>query len=120
MAKNDSSAINCPDSTIGRRCEARFQEWDTWLATFGHQVPAEAGGLVFDHYSLMLHAAVEGHGMAMGWRRTSQRMLDSGVLVAPFGQSVHLPEALSVYRRHGPAPREQVNLLIEWLRSELT
>lgn len=95
-------------------------EWDTWLATFGHQVPAEAGGLVFDHYSLMLHAAVEGHGMAMGWRRTSQRMLDSGVLVAPFGQSVHLPEALSVYRRHGPAPREQVNLLIEWLRSELT
>ena len=67
----------------------------------------------------MLHAAVEGHGLVMGWRRTAQRMLDSGVLVAPFSQSVHLTEALSVYRRHGQARREEANLLVEWLRSEL-
>lgn len=94
-------------------------EWDTWLAAFGHQVPRQARGLVFDHYSLMLHAAVEGHGLAMGWRRTSQRMLDSGVLIAPFAESVHLSEALSVYRRHGQARREEANLLVEWLRAEL-
>jgi len=94
-------------------------EWDTWLAKFGHEVPRSARGLSFDSYSLMLHAAVEGHGLAMGWRRTSQRMLDSGVLVAPFSQSVHLTEALSVYRRHGQARREEANLLVEWLRVEL-
>ncbi len=94
-------------------------EWDTWLATFGHEVPRDARRLAFDSYSLMLHAAVEGHGLAMGWRRTSQRMLDSGVLVAPCTQSVHLTEALSVYRRHGQARREQADLLVEWLRTEL-
>lgn len=94
-------------------------EWDTWLATFGHEVPRKARGLSFDSYSLMLHAAVEGHGLAMGWRRTSQRMLDSGVLVAPFSQGVHLSEALSVYRRHGQARREEANLLVQWLRAEL-
>lgn len=94
-------------------------EWDTWLAQFGHELPATARGLAFDHYSLMLHAAVEGHGLAMGWRRTSQRMLDSGMLVAPFSQSVHLTEALAVYRRHGQARREEADLLVEWLRREL-
>lgn len=94
-------------------------EWDTWLARFGHELPATARGLAFDHYSLMLHAAVEGHGLAMGWRRTSQRMLDSGMLVAPFSQSVHLTEALAVYRRHGQARREEADLLVEWLRREL-
>jgi LysR family glycine cleavage system transcriptional activator len=47
-------------------------------------------------------------------------MLDSGVLIAPFAESVHLSEALSVYRRHGQARREEANLLVEWLRSELT
>jgi LysR family glycine cleavage system transcriptional activator len=94
-------------------------EWDTWLATFGHEVPRQARGLAFDNYSLMLHAAVEGHGLAMGWRRTSQRMLDSGVLIAPFAESVHLSEALSVYRRHGQARRDEANLLVEWLRAEL-
>ncbi|SEP94955.1 LysR family transcriptional regulator, glycine cleavage system transcriptional activator [Pseudomonas sp. NFACC02] len=95
-------------------------EWDTWLATFGHEVPRHARGLAFDNYSLMLHAAVEGHGLAMGWRRTAQRMLDSGVLIAPFAESVHLSEALSVYRRHGQARREEANLLVEWLRAELS
>jgi LysR family glycine cleavage system transcriptional activator len=95
-------------------------EWDTWLATFGHEVPRQARRLAFDNYSLMLHAAVEGHGLAMGWRRTAQRMLDSGVLIAPFTESVPLSEALSVYRRHGQARREEANLLVEWLRAELT
>lgn len=94
-------------------------EWDTWLATFGQEVPRSTRGLSFDNYSLMLHAAVEGHGLAMGWRRTSQRMLDSGVLVAPLRETVHLTEALSVYRRHGQARREEANLLVEWLRTEL-
>jgi LysR family glycine cleavage system transcriptional activator len=94
-------------------------EWDTWLATFGHDLPTTARRLSFDHYSLMLHAAVEGHGLAMGWRRTSQRMLDSGVLVAPCTQSVHLNEALSIYRRHGHTRREEAHLLVEWLKVEL-
>lgn len=94
-------------------------EWDTWLARFGRQIPAGVRGLSFDHYSLMLHAAVEGHGLAMGWRRTAQRLLDSGALVAPCSQSVHLAEAVSVYRRHGHARREPATLLVEWLRKEL-
>jgi LysR family glycine cleavage system transcriptional activator len=46
-------------------------------------------------------------------------MLDSGVLVAPLRETVHLTEALSVYRRHGQARREEANLLVEWLRTEL-
>ncbi|MDN7673360.1 LysR substrate-binding domain-containing protein [Burkholderia oklahomensis] len=94
-------------------------EWDTWLAALGHDLPAKARSLSFDSYSLMLQAAVEGHGLAMGWRRTSERMLDSGALVAPFDEAIHLPDALSIYRRHGQAERSEVECLVAWLRAEL-
>lgn len=94
-------------------------EWDTWLAAVGHAVPEDARAMTFDHYALMLHAAVEGHGLAMGWRRTCQRMLDSGALVAPFSEQVQLDNALSVYRRQGHGPSRDVNALVEWLRQEL-
>lgn len=94
-------------------------EWDTWLATFGYEMPPQRRRLAFDSYSVMVHAAVEGHGLAMGWRRTAQRMLDNGTLVAPCSQSVHLANALSVYRRHGQARREEASRLVEWLRTEL-
>ena len=94
-------------------------EWDTWLAAVGREVPCEAHAMRFDHYALMLHAAVEGHGLAMGWRRTCQRMLDSGALVAPFSERVPLDNALSVYRRQGHGPRQDVDALVAWLRLEL-
>lgn len=94
-------------------------EWDTWLAACGHTLPAKPRGLSFDTYSLMLQAAVAGHGLAIGWRRTAGHMLDNGILLAPFAETVHLPDALSVYGRHGQAKRREAELLVAWLREEL-
>jgi LysR family glycine cleavage system transcriptional activator len=94
-------------------------EWDSWLAEHQHTLPGKARILTFDTYSLMLQAAVAGHGLAMGWRRTSQGMLDSGELVAPFAETVYLPDALSLYGRSGPTKRREAALLEEWLREML-
>ena len=94
-------------------------EWDTWLARFGYTLPPRVRTLTFDSYSLMLQAAVAGYGVAMGWRRTAQSMLDNAMLVAPMQESVFVPNALSVYGRHGQAGRADVKLLENWLREEL-
>jgi LysR family transcriptional regulator, glycine cleavage system transcriptional activator len=94
-------------------------EWDTWLAEFDVPYPKKARSLTFDSYSLMFQAAVAGHGLAIGWRRTAQSMLDNASLVAPFEQSVALPNALSVFGRHGSVKREAVRYLEAWLREEL-
>ncbi|MFB4394588.1 MULTISPECIES: LysR substrate-binding domain-containing protein [unclassified Pseudomonas] len=94
-------------------------EWDTWLAAHGLPMPQGARALSFDSYSLMLQAAVAGHGLAMGWRRTAEGMLARGELVAPFAQTVPLDDALSVCMRHGQARRRETQALADWLKVQL-
>ena len=94
-------------------------EWDTWLAAHGLALPQGAKALTFDSYSLMLQAAVAGHGLAMGWRRTAEGMLARGELVAPFAQSSVLEDALSVSVRQGQVRRPETQALAAWLRAQL-
>jgi DNA-binding transcriptional LysR family regulator len=95
-------------------------EWDTWLHAFGQTFKGFTQGLVFDSYPLMLQTAVEGHGIAMGWRRTAGRLIDSGALVRPCAESVPLPEAISIFKRFGVEDTAEVRALIEWLAEELS
>ncbi|MCK3842551.1 LysR substrate-binding domain-containing protein [Pseudomonas sp. W15Feb34] len=96
-----------------------LMEWDEWLQVFGRVLAKDARSATFDSYPLMLQAAVEGHGVAMGWRRTASRLIDSGALVRPCAESVFLPEAISVYRQHGASSREEVAALLAWLEAQL-
>ncbi|CRN02258.1 Gcv operon activator [Pseudomonas sp. 34 E 7] len=96
-----------------------LMEWDEWLKVFGQSLARDARGVTFDSYPLMLQAAVEGHGMAMGWRRTASRLIESGALVRPCAESVFLPEAISVYRQQGAGNRDEVVALLAWLEAQL-
>ncbi|TPG84101.1 LysR substrate-binding domain-containing protein [Pseudomonas mandelii] len=103
-----------------RATPPHLMEWDTWLQAFGQTLEGYPQGSVFDSYPLMLQAAVEGHGIAMGWRRTAGRLIDSGALVRPCAESVPLPDAISVFRQRGGEDRTEVSALIEWLAEELS
>lgn len=96
-----------------------LMEWDSWLQVFGQTVAANARSATFDSYPLMLQAAVEGHGVAMGWRRTASRLIESGALVRPCVESVHLPEAISIYRHQGAGDRPEIAALLGWLQEQL-
>jgi len=96
-----------------------LMEWADWLQVFGQALAMDARSATFDSYPLMLQAAVEGHGIAMGWRRTASRLIESGALVRPCAESVHLPEAISVYRQQGAGPRSEVAALLAWLETQL-
>lgn len=96
-----------------------LMEWDEWLQVFGRMLARDARSATFDSYPLMLQAAVEGHGIAMGWRRTASRLIESGALVRPCAESVFLPEAISVYRQQGAGSRDEVSALLAWLEAQL-
>ncbi|GGL49221.1 hypothetical protein GCM10009091_33750 [Pseudomonas brenneri] len=70
-------------------------------------------------YPMMLQAAVEGHGIAVGWARTAGRLVESGDLRKPCAESVFLPQAISVFKRPVITEQRETNSLIEWLRIEL-
>lgn len=92
--------------------------WDGWFGRQGLAPGIGRKGSVFDSYPVMMQAAVQGHGIALGWRRTTEDLLRSGGLVRPFGEHVFLPDELSVYRRQGRAG-PQADALLAWLKSEL-
>ncbi|WLH15476.1 LysR substrate-binding domain-containing protein [Pseudomonas hefeiensis] len=102
-----------------RTTPPQWMQWESWLKAFGQIPEGDLQGTVFDSYPLMLQAAVEGHGIALGWRRTAARLIDRGALVRPCAQSFPLPEAISVFRSSQGGDRVEVRALIEWLEGEL-
>lgn len=94
-------------------------EWDGWLERQGAAFRIGRTGSVFDSYPVMVQAAVEGHGIALGWRSTMENLLQSGALVRPFVESVFLPDELSVYQRQTSRARPEVKALLAWLKRRL-
>ncbi|MBD1587545.1 LysR family transcriptional regulator [Pseudomonas sp. C2L12B] len=115
------SVIDLPHHQLlhHRAAPPHLMEWDSWLAQYGVALSGDAKGHVFDSYPMMLQAAVEGHGIAVGWGRTAGRLVDSGALVKPCSERVFLPHALSVFKHHAAAQRNETESLIEWLKVEL-
>lgn len=72
-----------------------------------------AKGRYFDSYPMMLQAAVEGHGIAVGWARTAGRLVDSAALIKPCAESVFLPQAISIFKRPDFAERKDIESLLE-------
>ncbi len=95
-------------------------EWDGWLERLGLKLRVGHRGSVYDSYPVMIQAAVEGHGITLGWRSTMERLLEAGALVRPFDESVILLGGLSVYRCQGARQRPEAEALIAWLKSELS
>ena len=103
-------------------------DWDGWLQEVGFNRPSAAKPRTFDSYPLVLQAAIAGHGVALGWRRTVERMLEDGTLVRPVREIAMRPTELSVFTqgtRGGTGgasfgrTRPETQALLDWLESEL-
>lgn len=94
-------------------------EWDDWLERLASPLRVGYQGSVFDSYPIMIQAAIEGHGLAIGWRRTTEDLLHSGALVRPYQESLPLPEGLSVYKRQAGPSRPEVRALLAWMKDKL-
>lgn len=102
-----------------RATPPHLMEWDSWLREFGVLMEARHKNRYFDSYPMMLQAAVEGHGIAVGWARTAGKLIESGELIRPCAESVLLPQAISVFKSPAMTDRAPTTALIEWLRFEL-
>ncbi|NMJ17348.1 DNA-binding transcriptional regulator DsdC, partial [Salmonella enterica subsp. enterica serovar Anatum] len=59
-------------------------EWHSWAQHFAVNLP-DSSGIGFDRSDLAVIAAMNHIGVAMGRKRLVQKRLDSGELIAPFG-----------------------------------
>lgn len=94
-------------------------DWDQWLGGVGSDLRVGFHGTCFDSYPLMMQAALEGHGICLGWRQTCSRMLADGQLIRPFAESLPLDPGLAVYVNPEVRPSAAVQGLCDWLESAL-
>ena len=95
-------------------------DWDTWLERLGMDFRIGDRGIVYDSYPMMMQAVLEGHGIALGWRRTVEQYMAAGALVQPFREQLQLPDGLSIYEPTGWQVRRGSDVLLDWLKKELS
>ena len=92
--------------------------WPLWLARFGVSAPRSAKGLSFNDYSIVLQAALEGQGLALGWRHIVEPLIAQGRLVRALPQSVTTDQPMYIVASRAGRVRSDVMALKDWLVQE--
>lgn len=94
-----------------------FQGWKPWFEKAGLDWPEPTHGPIFNDSSLMLQAATDGHGIALGRRMLIEDLLDQGLLVRLFDISAFIEEAFYVVFVKESLQRAEVAAFVNWIKS---
>lgn len=99
------------------RCET--EPWTPWFRAAGLDLLEPTGGLVFQDSSMLVRAAVEGHGIALARHVLARGELASGELVRLFDVQVKCPYAYYLVCPPESLQKPQVQAFRTWLLEEL-
>ncbi len=94
-------------------------EWRTWLQAAGAEDLDCSGGLSLFDPGLVLQAAVDGLGVAMGYLELAERDLASGRLVAPYDIRIRHPWSYYVVTPKNKSYSREVSVFLEWIQNEV-
>lgn len=97
-----------------------WMSWSTWFRHMGIEIDDRAPRKTsFNNYLVILQAAQEGQGIAMGWRQLVQPFVDAGQLVRPIPDSLKADSAYYLLVQPGRLElRPELRTVHEWLRKE--
>lgn len=98
-----------------RSNEASWLTWSDYLVGIGHP-PVRAGGQSFTNYVQTSQAALEGHGMMLGWRSITGPLVASGSLVSA-GLPVLTPRDAFYLAVRRKKTADAIEEFAFWLRS---
>jgi LysR family transcriptional regulator, glycine cleavage system transcriptional activator len=96
-----------------------FPDWGTWLRAAGVSGIDVSRGLRFSHTHILLQAAIDGRGVALGQMALAADDLAARRLVAPFGLSLPVGYAYYVVYLPGAADRPKIKAFREWVSAEM-
>lgn len=101
--------------------EQRGSDWIDWKQFLDHfkVKPARPPRLMFNTYNSALDAAIEGYGVALGWRKVVEKPLGDGRLVAVEGFEIASPDPLSAHIPSARPASEAVRMFTTWMRNEI-
>lgn len=94
------------------------EDWNMWLRAAGVSDIDPARGPGYTHSNLVVQAAINGEGVALGRDLLVADALLAGVLVKPFDLALTASYSYHVVRTELGAERPKVRLFYEWLMGE--
>lgn len=98
---------------------AAWFDWSLWLHALGLEGLEPARRLHFSHYDQLIHAAVNGQGIALGLDPLVRQFLREGRLVAPFPATRVKARAWHMLRSSAAHERPEVDAFVRWLLGEV-
>lgn len=100
--------------------EPTWMSWSTWFRYRGIEVNEfTTHAASFNNYLVILQAAQEGQGVALGWRQLVQPFLESGQLVRPLPDTVVADSAYYLLVQPGSLElRPELRTVHDWLLGE--
>lgn len=93
--------------------------WDEWLAAFSTKRPSNrVTALRTSFYTEAVFAALSGQGIALGWKRMVQTLLDTGALVRLTEESLITRSGYFVVVPAKSLQSKSAVHFVEWLRAE--
>jgi DNA-binding transcriptional LysR family regulator len=89
--------------------------WFDFLEHFGVPIDKRRQRLVYNNYILVLHAAIAGEGIALGWHHAVGDLVARGELVRPVAAEITAGNDFYVVARKGRKLDQRAGALRDWL-----
>lgn len=108
------------DETLLSLEDARWNwiDWPAWFAEQGVKRPKGQPGLKVNSYPLLIQAARNAQGIALGWRFLIDDLLETGELIRALEASVETGQGFYLVTPEDAAPSSQANAFFEWVVDE--
>lgn len=118
-AARDLSSLSRLDLIEVSSNHTEWMNWKAWLARAGHPATEFEQAVIFNTYSHSIQAAVDGLGIALGWRRLVDPFLDQGKLVRPQGDlNICTEHGYHLLRSQKAEPSDACKVVADWLIRE--
>ncbi len=98
--------------------DAGYQGWPLWLAAAGADDVDPSAGPVFDDHNVVLHAAMDGQGVALGEASFVAQDVAAGRLARPFELAIEIDASYYIVCPQGALNRPKVRAFRDWLLNE--
>ncbi len=91
--------------------------WQHWFAAAGVTAPTVLSGPIFEDANVLLQAALEGQGVALGFLPLIADEISGGRLIQPWTMTVEPKESYYLLYQQGNVSRSAVSRVRDWLLS---
>lgn len=93
-------------------------DWSIVLRELGVEGEFSLNGPTFDSFDLLMHAAVSGMGIAIGWDYLTDKLVAEGKLIRPFSEKYRIGREHFLLTREAQANEPHIRELREWFLAE--